>query len=54
MLTCIDLKFMFDSVRLDLSTSVNILQTAEVSLRVAVFVMFLAIIWPSSSCSSYS
>ena len=35
MLTCIDVKFIFDSVlRLDLSSSVNILQTADFALRV--------------------
>ena len=32
MLTCIDVKFIFDSVRLDLSTSANILQIADVAL----------------------
>ena len=42
-----------DNVRLDLSSSVNILQIADVALRV-VFLLFLAIISPSSSCSSYS
>ena len=40
MLTCIDVKFIFDSVRLDLSRSVNILQTADFALRV-VFLLFL-------------
>ena len=49
MLTCIDVTFIFDSVRLGLSSSANILQIADVALRV-VFLMFL----PSSSCSSYS
>ena len=34
MLTCIDVKFILDSVRLDLSSSVNILQIADVALRV--------------------
>ena len=58
MLTCIDVKFIFDNVRLDLSSSVNIFQIADVVLRVqggllAVFAMFLAIILPSSSGSSY-
>ena len=52
MLTCIDVKFIFDSVRLDLSSSVNILQIAGVALRVVFLI--LAIILPSSSCSSYS
>ena len=40
MLTCIDVKFIFDSVRLGLSSSSNILQIADVALRV-VFLMFL-------------
>ena len=51
MLTCIDFKFIFDSVRLGLSSSANILQIADVALRV-VFLLFLlcfilAIISPS-------
>ena len=56
MLTCIDVKFIFDSVRLDLSSSINILQIADVALRVVflLFSLFLAIISPSSTCSSYS
>ena len=58
MLTCIDVKFIFDSVRLGLSSSANILQIAlrcrPQSCLLAVFAMFLAIISPSSSCSSYS
>ena len=53
MLTCIDVKFIFDCVRLSLSSSANILQIADVALRV-VFLLFLAIISPSSSCSSHS
>ena len=40
MLTCIDIKFIFDSVRLGLSSSANILQIADVALRV-VFLLFL-------------
>ena len=40
MLTCIDVKFIFDSVRLDLSSSANILQIADAALRV-VFLLFL-------------
>ena len=40
MLTCIDVKFIFDSVRLALSSSANILQIADVNLRV-VFLLFL-------------
>ena len=58
MLTCIDVKFIFDSVRLGFSSSANILQIADVahppSCLLAVFAMFLSIISPSSSCSSYS
>ena len=56
MLTCIDVKFIFNSVRLGLSSSANILQIADVALRAVflLFVLFFAIIWPSSSCSSYS
>ena len=57
MLTCIDVKFIFDSVRgLGFFSSADILQIADVALMadVAVFAMFLAIISPSSSCSSYS
>ena len=55
MLICIDVKLIFDSVRLDMSSSINIVHIADVALRVlAVFAMFLAIISPSSSCSSYS
>ena len=34
MLTCIGVKFIFDSVHLDLSMSVSILQTADFALRV--------------------
>ena len=40
MLTCIDVKFTFDSVCLNLSSSANILQIADVTLRV-VFLLFL-------------
>ena len=41
MLTCIDVKFIFDSVRLGLPSSANcILQIADVALRV-VFLLFL-------------
>ena len=57
MLTCIDVKFIFDTVRLGLSSSANILQIADFALRVvflAVFAMMLTIISPSSSCSSFS
>jgi len=48
MLTSIDVKFTFDSARLGLFNSANILQIAEVALRVCVLAMFLAIISPSS------
>ena len=47
MLTCIDVKFICDSVHLGLSSSANIRPPSY--LRA-----FLAIISPSSSCSSYS
>ena len=40
MLSCIDVKFVFDSVPLGLSSSANILQIAGVALRV-VFLLFL-------------
>ena len=40
MLTRIDVKFIFDSVRLGLSSFANILQIADVALRV-VFLLFL-------------
>ena len=40
MLTSIEVKFIFDSVRLGLSSSTNILQIADVTLRV-VFLLFL-------------
>ena len=40
MLTCIDVKFIFDTVRLGLSSSANILQIADVALRV-VLLLFL-------------
>ena len=60
MLTYIDFKFIFDSIPLGLSSSANIHQIADIALRVvlllqscvAVFAMVLAIILPSSSCSS--
>ena len=44
MLTCIDVKFIFDSVRLGLSSSANILQIADVALWV-VFLLFLPCFW---------
>ena len=40
MLTCIHVKFIYDSVRLVLSSSANIFQIADVALRVA-FLLFL-------------
>ena len=40
MLTCIDVKFIFDGVPLGLSSFANILQIADVALRV-VFLLFL-------------
>ena len=40
MLICIDVKFIFDSVRLGLSSSPNILQIADAALRV-LFLLFL-------------
>ena len=40
MLTCIDVKFIFNSVPLGLSIPANILQIADVALRV-VFLLFL-------------
>ena len=40
MLTCIDVKFIFRSVRLGFSNSANILQILDVALRV-VFLLFL-------------
>ena len=45
MLTCIDVKFIFDSVRFGFSSSANILQIADVALRVVclnVFSCYLA------------
>ena len=44
MLTCINVKFIFDSVRLGLSSSANFLQIADVALRV-VFLLFLLCFW---------
>ena len=40
MLTCIDVTFIFDSVRLGLSSAADILQIADAALRV-VFLLFL-------------
>ena len=41
MLTCVDVKFIFDSVRLGLSSSAKILQIADVALRVF-FLLFVS------------
>ena len=49
MLSCIDVKFIFDSVRFQLHKYCR-----PPSCLLAVFAMFLVIISPSSSCSSYS
>ena len=40
MLTCIDVKFIFDIVRLGLYSPANIFQIADVALRI-VFLLFL-------------
>ena len=40
MLTCIDVKFIFGSVRLGLSSSANILQIPDVAIRV-VFLLYV-------------
>ena len=40
MLTCIDVEFTFDTVRLGLFSSANILQMEDVALRV-MFLLFL-------------
>ena len=45
MLTCIDVKLIFDSARLGLSSSANILHVADVALRV-VFLLFLLCFQP--------
>ena len=44
MLTSLDVKFIFDSARLGFSSSANILQTADVALRVF-FLLFLPYCW---------
>ena len=41
MLTCINVKFIFDSVHLGLSSSTNILQIADVALQVPAVVLTL-------------
>ena len=41
MLTCINVKFIFDSVRLGLSSAPNILQIAHVTLRVVLLLFLL-------------
>ena len=50
----IDVKFIFNSVRLSLSSSANMSRCRPPSSLLAVFAMFLAIISPISSCSSNS
>ena len=50
MLSSVDVKFIFDSVRLGLFSSADILQIADVTL----LAMFLAIISPSSYSYSTS
>ena len=42
-LICIEVKFIFDSLRLGLSSSANILQIADAALRV-VFLLFLLLL----------
>ena len=41
MLTAIDVKFAFDSARLGLFSSANILQIADVALQMVLFLLFL-------------
>ena len=41
MLTCVDVKFIFDGVRLGVSSPANILQIADVTLRVVFLLFFL-------------
>ena len=53
MLSSIDVKFVFDSVRLGLFSSANILQIAEVALRV-VFLLFLPFMIRSSDVGTDS
>ena len=53
MLTSIDVRFIFDSARLGLFSSANILQIADVALRV-VFLLFLPRFELFFSPSSYS
>ena len=48
MLTSIDVEFTFDSARLGLFSSANILQCRPSSCLLAVLAMFLAIISPSA------
>ena len=53
MLTSIDVKFTFDSARLGLFSSANIVQIADDALRV-VFLLFLPCFLATISPSSYS
>ena len=41
MLNCIDIKFIFDSVRLGLSSAADILQIADAALRVVLLLFLL-------------
>ena len=43
MLTCNDVNFIFDTVRLSLSSSANILQIANVTLRVVFLLLLLCL-----------
>ena len=57
MLTCINVKFIFDSVRLGLSELRKYSPNSRCrppSCLLAAFGVFFAIISPRSSCSSYS
>ena len=55
MFTCIDVKFIFDSVQfVQLCKYSPNSRCRFLSCLLAVFGMFLAIISPSSNCSSYS
>ena len=54
MLTSIDVKFIFDSARLGLFNSANILQIADVALRAVFLLLILAMLLAIISPSSYS
>ena len=53
MLTCIDVKFVFDSVPLGLSSSANILQIADVALQVVFFLFFFSVFLYSLKCKYF-